>query len=78
MITETGKELIRDAAEEMQERIEYELRGAWRAGYDYVHIYREHHNLAKSPLSEQVMLSRTKRSALRFAVTYLWRRPSDE
>ena len=26
-------------AEAFAERLEYELRGAWRAGYDYVHVY---------------------------------------
>ena len=28
-------------AEAFAERLEYELRGAWRAGYDYVHVYDE-------------------------------------
>jgi hypothetical protein len=35
--------IVTDAAHEMMlglaERMEYELRAAWRAGYDYVHVY---------------------------------------
>lgn len=27
------------AARELNQRLEYELRGAWRAGYDYLHLY---------------------------------------
>jgi hypothetical protein len=30
-----------DVAIAHAERLEYELRGAWRAGYDYVHVYQE-------------------------------------
>jgi len=38
-----GTGIIGEAAEELSrkvaERMDYELRGAWRAGYDYVHVY---------------------------------------
>ena len=38
-------EIVTDAADRaakaFAERIEQELRGAWRAGYDYVHVYDE-------------------------------------
>jgi len=30
---------VRNATEAIQEQVEYELRAAWRIGYDYVHIY---------------------------------------
>ena len=33
--------VIEQAVREITERLEYELRGAWRVGYDYVHIYDE-------------------------------------
>lgn len=31
---------VDDATRRIAEREEYTLRGAWRAGYDYVHVYR--------------------------------------
>ena len=34
-------DVINDATAAMTERLDYELRGAWRAGYDYVHVYGE-------------------------------------
>jgi len=30
---------VRSAVKAQTERLERELRGAWRAGYDYVHVY---------------------------------------
>jgi hypothetical protein len=38
-LTENGEEPIAEAAESMAERLEKELRGAWRAGYDRVDVY---------------------------------------
>ena len=32
---------IEKIARQHAERMEYELRGAWRAGYDYLHVYDE-------------------------------------
>lgn len=29
------------ASRSMKEQLEYELRGAWRAGYNYLHVYRD-------------------------------------
>lgn len=44
-LPETDTELETDALEELLDQhaqwLEYELRGAWRAGYEYVHLYRE-------------------------------------
>lgn len=34
-------------AEAMVERLEYELRGAWRVGYDYLHVYDDPSPLAR-------------------------------
>lgn len=34
-------DILVGAMEEYNQRLEYELRGAWMAGFDYVHIYRE-------------------------------------
>lgn len=33
--------VIKQTTREMAEQLDYELRGAWRAGYDYVHVYDE-------------------------------------
>lgn len=32
-------DIVTEAAESMARQMEYELRGAWRAGFDYVHVY---------------------------------------
>lgn len=34
-------EAVERAVGELAEHLEYELRGAWRAGYDYLHVYDE-------------------------------------
>ena len=52
-------DLITDAHEKVMkaihERLEKELRGAWRAGYDYVHVYAEPPGKALAqPLDESV------------------------
>lgn len=31
--------LVEEAVRDMEQQIEYELRGAWRAGYSYVHVF---------------------------------------
>jgi len=37
-----AREATRTATRALAERLEYELRGAWRAGYDYLHVYDDH------------------------------------
>lgn len=32
--------VLQQAVQQYRERLEKELLGAWRAGYDYVHVYR--------------------------------------
>jgi len=53
-MSDTFSNLIDDAAASMNEQIEKEVRGAWRAGYDYVHVYGDHpqKSLARGDLSE--------------------------
>lgn len=40
---DSGRELIREASREateaLSEQLDRELRGAWRAGYTYLHVY---------------------------------------
>lgn len=43
-----------EAVAAVNEHLEYELRGAWRAGYDYVHLYDEPPAVGQDdPLGEQ-------------------------
>lgn len=37
--TDILTDATREASLELAERLEYELKGAWRADYDYVHLY---------------------------------------
>jgi len=48
---------VDDAAAAVAERMEKELHGAWRAGYDYLHVYREAGGLTTQELSEQVSIT---------------------
>lgn len=54
-------DLLTDAAKtatgKIMEQMEYELRGAWRAGFDYVHVYDKMGTLARSEMGEQFSLS---------------------
>jgi len=47
---------VKSVVQAHAERMEYELQGAWRAGYDYLHVYREGGGLARQDLTEQVTL----------------------
>lgn len=38
-LQDLADDAMREAVESITEQLEYELRGAWRAGYDYVHVY---------------------------------------
>lgn len=40
-MSDTYTGVMERATRAMAERLDYELRGAWRAGYDYVHVYDE-------------------------------------
>ena len=42
---------IQEIAAEYTQRLEYELRGAWRAGYEMVHVY-EYDRLAREPIEQ--------------------------
>lgn len=54
LITEITDRLM----ERIAERREHDLRGAWRAGYDYVHVYRRPAPaLGRPPLAAGTMLS---------------------
>jgi len=49
-----ASDAIRDATREITKRLDYELRGAWRAGYDYVHVYADPPGFRRhTDLSEQ-------------------------
>jgi len=49
--------LVTDAADAWHERLEKELFGAWRAGYDYLHIYAdEPEPLGREPLANATVL----------------------
>lgn len=36
-----NRDAIDDAMRTVQEQMDYEVRGAWRAGYDYLHVFEE-------------------------------------
>jgi len=40
-------EAVEGAGRAFQERLEWELRGAWRAGYDWLHVYEPIQELAR-------------------------------
>jgi hypothetical protein len=42
---------ITAAVESMSEQLEKELRGAWRAGYDYLHVYEPVQPLARQEIA---------------------------
>lgn len=46
-------------SQQYAERRDRELHGAWRAGYDYLHVYQEPatHSLAREPLAESFTMS---------------------
>lgn len=50
---------IDDAVEALHERLEKELLGAWRAGYDYLHVYNDHGTepLGREGLSERYTIN---------------------
>jgi hypothetical protein len=49
--------LVTDAVDAWNERLEKELFAAWRAGYDYLHIYRdEPEPLGREPLENTTVL----------------------
>ena len=39
MDTDAINQALADMSRKAAERMDYELRGAWRAGYDYLHVY---------------------------------------
>lgn len=47
---------LASAIESMNEQMERELRGAWRAGYDYLHVYEPVQPLARQELTNTLSL----------------------
>jgi len=53
-MTDVVRGALESAAEAYAQRMEYELRGAWRAGYDYVHVYEKEPAPAPENLSQNL------------------------
>jgi len=45
---EALSDAVESAGRAVQERLEWELRGAWRAGYDWLHVYEPVRELARN------------------------------
>ena len=52
LVTDT----VERAMQSLSEQLEYELRGAWRAGYDYVHLYEPMQPMARQKLTGTLSL----------------------
>jgi len=48
-------EVIDSIVRKEQQRLEYTLRGAWRAGYAYVHVYRPQNTLTESVSTNKII-----------------------
>lgn len=51
------QDAMENAVRETQQEMEREIHGAWRAGYNYVHVYRPIVNLARADPTEQFTLT---------------------
>ena len=79
-----GANILTEAAEQLAQattkRLEYELLGAWRSGYNYLHIYEPspgqvaHRPMGSIDVTQYVLPSNSKRrpdpTELRYVTTY--------